>query len=370
MLGRGKDKPKRSRQDLLKLLEKQAEIGSEPDMTVIETGPDGSGGLFLDASLIHTGVALFQARSLRGNDAAERAVLKGLIQIIKSGREVDPVVVWWSGAAWWCLDGHHRLRAYRKVNQDIRKANEDKRAKALASKSADVVQLKLQAQRRVPVVVHEGNLGTALLWATKLNGKVSMPLSSNEKTDRAWMEIALIFGQVVRLPREFYSGNHINLAALVDELHVGRTTLSKMKGAFLKMSRRLTQQLAQRDLPGYEQENIRYEKAVEWSQMSWREAQRFAEDEDAAAADVDYNHEEAVKEFADRFIRAFGRDILQKKGHVVADAFLGLSREAPEHMMASEEWMEQINRLQSERPDLFNPTLYDDDEVPEGDIGW
>lgn len=135
----------------------------------------------------------------------------------------------------------------------------------------------------------------------------------------------MIFGGIVELPGEFYSGKHINLSALVDELHVGRTMLSTMKSSFLKMHERLKRNLLEN---GFSSEDIVEDlkvKSLEWSEMPWRDAKRFAETGEAKGG-VNYDHEAEVKAFSDRFVRAFGKDIIRTKGHVIADAFLGLSR--------------------------------------------
>ncbi|MEM9735024.1 MAG: hypothetical protein AAF908_00265, partial [Pseudomonadota bacterium] len=67
----------------------------------------------LPLAALHTVPEAFQGRhpllsmTRFGETAGE------LLRRIRQGIELDPMKVWWSGARWIVLDGHHRLEAYR-----------------------------------------------------------------------------------------------------------------------------------------------------------------------------------------------------------------------------------------------------------------
>lgn len=70
---------------------------------------------------------------------------------------LDPLTVWWDGRRWACIDGHHRMEAYRE---------------------ADVFQF--------PVVVFEGSLEEALVLSAKANTRDKLQMNSGEKSNAAW----------------------------------------------------------------------------------------------------------------------------------------------------------------------------------------
>jgi hypothetical protein len=72
--------------------------------------------------------------------------------------QLDPITVFWTGNAWCCIDGHHRLAAYRKTSMP----------------------------REVPVQVFEGTLQEAIIRSLESNSKDKLPMTSQEKSDSAW----------------------------------------------------------------------------------------------------------------------------------------------------------------------------------------
>lgn len=70
---------------------------------------------------------------------------------------LDPLTVWWDGKAWACIDGHHRMQAYR------------------AAGTSDI-----------PVVVFEGSIEEALALSAKANTRDKLPMSRGEKSNAAW----------------------------------------------------------------------------------------------------------------------------------------------------------------------------------------
>jgi hypothetical protein len=62
------------------------------------------------------------------------------------------------GSEWFCIDGHHRLEAYRQIGTN----------------------------RPVPVEVFQGRLSQAVEKASKRNSKDKLPMSSTDKMEAAW----------------------------------------------------------------------------------------------------------------------------------------------------------------------------------------
>lgn len=81
--------------------------------------------------------------------------------------QLDPLVVWWSGQRWLIVDGHHRLRAYQLLRE------------------------KKGIKPRVPVRVFHGTLKDAFLESGRLNSKDKLPMTKDDKLNRAWQMVSL-----------------------------------------------------------------------------------------------------------------------------------------------------------------------------------
>ncbi|MER8718301.1 hypothetical protein NKH64_08040 [Mesorhizobium sp. M0999] len=81
----------------------------------------------------------------------------------EDGRVLDPVTVYALGSGAYCIDGHHRLAAYRaaKVNGPV------------------------------PVEWFEGSLAEAIAEAAKRNQKVKLPMTQSERMEAAWRLVLL-----------------------------------------------------------------------------------------------------------------------------------------------------------------------------------
>lgn len=81
----------------------------------------------------------------------------------RSSKVLDPITVWWDGKAWVCVDGHHRLLAYRRMGMGV---------------------------PPIPVEVFSGSPSEALAHAARGNTKAKLPMTQVECSDAAWRLVA------------------------------------------------------------------------------------------------------------------------------------------------------------------------------------
>lgn len=81
-----------------------------------------------------------------------------LMQVLKGGKPLDPILVWWAGDQFFVIDGHHRLAAYDYAKWD----------------------------QPIPVEVFEGSFDDARLRALQGNVKDKLPMSKTAKANAAW----------------------------------------------------------------------------------------------------------------------------------------------------------------------------------------
>ena len=107
---------------------------------------------------IDTCETVFQHRS--GYLAASNAHLESLKKALQVGtcKFFDPITVYWIDGSWYCIDGHHRLQAYRD------------------QKVADPI----------PVNVYSGTLDKAIGKALLSNSRDKLAMSQAEKSNAAW----------------------------------------------------------------------------------------------------------------------------------------------------------------------------------------
>lgn len=114
---------------------------------------------------MRTAEAVFQPRDVNAAWLASESHVKLLVDAVKeNGAEAfDPLTVWWSGAAWYVIDGHHRLMAFRQVKEGS----------------------------AVPVSVFTGPLHSAITRSVALNSKDKLPMRKEDKLERAWKLVCL-----------------------------------------------------------------------------------------------------------------------------------------------------------------------------------
>ncbi len=143
------------------LLEQEIASGKNPPFANLKT---------IEIKHINTAQSVLQPRGLNDISASEEhiRVLVKAIEQNKPSHTLDPITIWWSGSNYRVIDGHHRLEAYREVN--------------------NAGNIKLP---QIPVQLFEGTLNEALLEATKLNSKDKLPMTEDDKFDRAWKLVCL-----------------------------------------------------------------------------------------------------------------------------------------------------------------------------------
>ena len=139
---------------------------------------------------IDTCETVFQHRS--GYLAASNAHLESLKKALQVGtcKFFDPITVYWIDGSWYCIDGHHRLQAYRD------------------QKVADPI----------PVNVYSETLDKAIGKALLSNSRDKLAMSQAEKSNAAWR---LVIGTGL-------SKSSISKAASVSERTVARMRCIKM----------------------------------------------------------------------------------------------------------------------------------------------
>lgn len=114
----------------------------------------------LELRKVRTAPAVFQHRKPHMGDSS--AHVRSMAKALSTGtaKELDAVTVWWDGRGWTCIDGHHRLEAYRKSGAE--------------------------PWQDIPVQVFTGSLEEAIAQAARGNTRSKLPMSASERTRAAW----------------------------------------------------------------------------------------------------------------------------------------------------------------------------------------
>lgn len=241
----------------------------------------------LPLAAIREAPELFQFRNPL--EWASDAHAQEMAKTAKGGTPLAAILIWWGGNGWYCIDGHHRLEAYRRA--------------------------KWPHKEPVPVSVYEGSVAQAMLKASGSNSQPKLNMSKAEQTQAAW-EL------VVSLTVKEASARAIARAACVSERYIF---------AMRKVKETLSSQDPARDL----------------SSLYWHHARELAEgieNPQKEARDDAYFYEEAVREgkrIADLIQSNFG-DTLRVSGgkpQWLAHAIAQLDRQAPAWL--SRHWIEE-----------------------------
>jgi hypothetical protein len=117
-------------------------------------------GPFINANAIKLRPEVFQHR--QPGDRASKAHVREL-ERGAAAESLEPVLVWWDGKAWACIDGHHRLMAYRAIGKHDALVN---------------------------VEAFRGTPEEAMAEAARRNTRDKLTMSRTEKTGTAWRLVA------------------------------------------------------------------------------------------------------------------------------------------------------------------------------------
>jgi len=301
-----------------------------PNLSSVIEG-DTTGRHYLPTSKIETRVEVFQPRTLVGQIGEEYAVMGELKDaLIRNGTErVDPVIVWWSGKSYFCVDGHHRLKAIQNFNTaKVNKAQGDTQRRQA---QADAL--------LVPVAILTGPLSEALAWSTRDNGKATITLKKRDKSDWAWKQAVLHWGGAI-------DGKFV-MARRCKDLHVSERLLKLMKSTFVRIAT-IQPTLHKRDI-------------FELAEMGWDKARALAEGREIAESWDDEKREAEVQKAVSKLITALGRHSFSTtKAEITGEALIRVSERFLELAMGSPEVSEAVMNAAY----LQTEVKLGDDEVP------
>lgn len=182
----------------------------------------------------------------------KRTHVAALAKTPKDGRPLSPILVWWGGDGWYCVDGHLRLEAY----------------------------IRAKWRKAVPVEVCAGSLITAIGAANMRNTRIKLNMTNPERNQAAW-----------------------RFVCLVQEGELGASRIADCSGVSERQvwnMRRVKRNLLAKD-PGRE-----------LFAESWQECRtEDAGENQKEAPDYDAVTEAMAKEIADRVVKACGRQLLK-----------------------------------------------------------
>lgn len=192
---------------------------------------------------------VFQPRS-REDFARYEAHVQTLMNaaMFASDNVLEAIEVWWSGAQWLVLDGHHRFEAYQRLRK------------------------KKKGAKRIPVRAFAGSLHEAIMETTRHNTKDKLPMTKEEKVNRAWQMVLI--------------GQDYSKREIAEACTVGTSTISRMRARLEELKQLY---------PDTWEEDI--------DDLSWKEVMNF----DAKPRDFDEDWQEKLAiDWARRLTKTFG----------------------------------------------------------------
>lgn len=201
---------------------------------------------------------VFQHRTFLGY--ASESHIRTLATAIKKSKSksLDPILVWWDGKDWTCVDGHHRHAAY-----------------TLAE---------VGSEHPVPVEVFQGTLGQAMGAAASANTRNKLAMSSVEKSNAAWRIVAM---------------TDMSKSEAASAAGVSESTVANMRKVFNQLEAKVNAALDELSISPHG--NFR--------DLNWEQAKRLAEGRD----EVDFDREEANEKKASDMALAL-RKAIGKEG--------------------------------------------------------
>jgi ParB-like chromosome segregation protein Spo0J len=175
----------------------------------------------------------------------------------RRSKSLDPILIWWDGKGWACVDGHHRYEAYLLAGVGI--------------------------SHSVPVEVFDGSLNQALREAAESNTKDKLPMSRSEKSNTAWHLVTMA---------------NMNKAEVSKAASVSESTVATMRKVFIQLKSKENGETD--DLMAPTRGNFR--------DLSWADAKRLVEGRDAADFDRDEANEKKAQEMALALRRSLGAE--------------------------------------------------------------
>ena len=291
---------------------------------------DSRGVEFMPTSAIKTRLEVFQPRTLVGQIGEEYAVMGDLKDALERNgvEQVNPVIVWWSGQAFFCVDGHHRIEAIKRFNKQKKK-------------KAKTVTERRQVDReelRVPVTILSGTLSEALGWSTRDNGKSTITLKSRDKSDWAWKQAVLHWGGIIE--------DRFVMARRCKDLHVSERLLKKMKSTYKRI---------------IEKSPHDNEAAIlQLAELGWANARALSEGRDLSETWDDEKREAEVQKVTHKLISALGPNSFRTtKAEITGEALLRVSERFLELAIGSPEVAEAVANAAT----LGEVMVYGDDDV-------
>lgn len=169
--------------------------------------------------------------------------VKELAKALRSGQPLTAITVFWAGSEWLCIDGHHRLNAYRSIGW----------------------------KKSVPVFAFIGSIDQAICRAAK-NSYDKLAMHRGEKANAAWRLVV---------------ATSLSKAQIVHSANVSDGSIAHM--------RRVHKYLQTRE-PGRD-----------LSLICWEEARRERSGEEKVNVDWDARQQAEAQQFANTLAKAFGK---------------------------------------------------------------
>lgn len=233
-------------------------------------------GTVLERNTIRVAEKAFQWRLPKRNMVPRHDVIYDMARALREGLKLPPITVFAVGAAFYVIDGHHRLAAY-----------------DTASVS------------KIPARVFTGTLEEAERFALRSNSRDKIPMGKADKLEAAW--------RLVRQEKALDS-----IASIAKDAGIAQSTVSNMRSVLRK--------LRELDVPT---EDI--------GEMSWNRARGRAQGITENAELEDWREAEAQK-LVDDIARAKLGGRLTKNPDITAIALAKLNDGLPQALMA--EWTE------------------------------
>ena len=231
----------------------------------------------LQLKYLRRALSIFQPRHIRhvGETCASLAHRDELLNALKvsGGMFLDPITIYWTGQAYRVIDGHHRLEAY-------------------------LAYFKGKLNTPVPVRLFKGTAEEAVLMAIELNSKNHLPMSKDERFDRAWQMTVMGIGSKATVARTCKMAQ--------STIGVMRARANELEADYKKLMG---------EWPSFDPEAWKCEAV----KMTWAEAKKQSQRKSPEEADY---MDHAANDFAKRFGRTFGTQ-MASKAEIVAN---GLSR--------------------------------------------